>query len=519
MHLVQDADQIQGAGEGAVREEDQVLDEGQVRGTQQQAGPQRGRSTSVTLVIATSMDIASINPASELLAMGGWQEGPRVEGLATWRNRSVRLWQLETHLVREDHLDARWQAATGDHVKEIIFMSRHVAASSRPALTVHPIGVPHLSPSERPPAGGLGGWAAPPCTRIASWLRLLMATAGASGLLPEFEVTLEATHHGPLTLSPAMFVEIGSCPEFWGRADAARAIAKTFWVGLGLDGGPGEGAWDTEVAAETGSGLGEGVQDAEAAERTVGIPVMVGIGGGHYAPRHQDIAKKPGVWIGHLISSYTLPMEDPTPLAPSLPARHLAALNKASSPAPAFHAPASSTSAPSSSTSAPSTSALPASAPANRSVSASQPGQTGRQSTAAAEELSEESTRDSGSESKSKSKSKLEPVSSSDSSATVKDTKTKISNGERNRSSSSSGGSPEEIGGRWKDVIRTAVSTTQEAFPGGRVLLHLDAKSFKSWQRSAITRFCLEEGLPLGKPSDFVTASSASQRVKVDAHT
>lgn len=52
----------------------------------------------------------------------------------------VRLLQLTDRMVTEDHLEKRWEAATGERVDEIIFLSRHTAVSNRPALTVHPIG-------------------------------------------------------------------------------------------------------------------------------------------------------------------------------------------------------------------------------------------------------------------------------------------------------------------------------------------------------------------------------------------
>lgn len=44
-------------------------------------------------------------------------------------------------IVKEDDLDSRWEEATGEVVDEVIFLSRHTAASNRPALTVHPIGM------------------------------------------------------------------------------------------------------------------------------------------------------------------------------------------------------------------------------------------------------------------------------------------------------------------------------------------------------------------------------------------
>ncbi|ONK68640.1 uncharacterized protein A4U43_C05F14250 [Asparagus officinalis] len=50
-----------------------------------------------------------------------------------------------------------------------IFLSRHTAVSNRPALTVHPIGVPHLRDDEVPPQGGKPGWAGLPNPRIGPW--------------------------------------------------------------------------------------------------------------------------------------------------------------------------------------------------------------------------------------------------------------------------------------------------------------------------------------------------------------
>ncbi|GAQ77839.1 hypothetical protein KFL_000040385 [Klebsormidium nitens] len=244
----------------------------------------------ITLIIATEADIASIGPSRKLIELGGWSEAETVEGLRTWRHGSVRMWQLKNKTIFEDYLDHRWHLGTGEAVREVIFMSRHVAASTRPAFTVHPIGVPHLGPNEVPPAGGKAGRVSPPCTRVGSWFRLLKRLAAERGFTPEFEVTLEATHHGPYLEAPTMFVEIGSTEEHWGRVDAAELIAELFWQGLGLGGGPDLGSWSSDDQ---------------------GQPVLLGLGGGHYTPRHGDVARHDGVWLGHLLSGYSLPMTDP----------------------------------------------------------------------------------------------------------------------------------------------------------------------------------------------------------------
>ena len=65
-------------------------------------------------------------------------------------------------------------------------------------------------------------------------------------------------------------------------------------IGLGLDGGEGIGKWDSISPEERSS-----------------EKVMIGIGGGHYAPRHTDVLRKTDCWAGHQIANYALEMEKP----------------------------------------------------------------------------------------------------------------------------------------------------------------------------------------------------------------
>ncbi|MBA0589144.1 hypothetical protein Gorai_017908, partial [Gossypium raimondii] len=218
----------------------------------------------VTLVVATSADPASIGPASSLLAMPGWHPGPSLQDDASYTNKEVRLIKLDKRLVVENHLDKRWEEATGETVDDVVFLSKHVASSNRPALTIHPIGTPHLREGEALTAGGKPGWAAPPNPRIGPWFRLLKNIANSHNLVPEFEVTLEATHHGPEINSPTMFVEIGSTEEYWKRQDAAQAIALLVWEGLGLGERIAVGNWSRDNDRNK---------------------ILLGIGGGHYVPR------------------------------------------------------------------------------------------------------------------------------------------------------------------------------------------------------------------------------------------
>ncbi|CAI9096408.1 OLC1v1032554C2 [Oldenlandia corymbosa var. corymbosa] len=316
----------------------------------------------VILVVATTLDPASINPAKALLAMPGWnQPGPTFDGIRSYSfGDKVRLLEHDSSIIDEDDLDLRWEIATGETVDEVIFLSKHKAVSNRPALTIHPIGIPHLKEGDEVPQGGRPGWAAPPSPKMGPWLILLKKIAQSHNLLPEFEITLEATHHGPVTTKPTMFIEIGSTEDYWKREDAAQVIAQLVWEGLGLGEGASVGNWSSETERKK---------------------VLLGIGGGHYVPRHMDIIMKDGLWVGHLLSGYSLLMEEP--------------------------------------------------------------GQ---------------------------SKGKV---------------------------------SPESIGGTWKEAIKVAFDATKASFPGGEILAHLDHKSFKSWQKNAITDYLGQQNIKIGKPADF----------------
>src|SRR5581483_1221194 len=137
----------------------------------------------------------------------------------------------------------------------ILFASRHRAQSGKPALTVHPIGNwgPDASVGGRPRT--LAGTAPILMGRV---LRALHAQA--RGL--KHEVTFEATHHGPwLAKSPAMFVEIGTDEAAWSDPVLGERVGRAMLA-----------------AAQPSSG-------DEA-------PILLAMGGSHYAPKATDLVRK-----------------------------------------------------------------------------------------------------------------------------------------------------------------------------------------------------------------------------------
>jgi D-aminoacyl-tRNA deacylase len=92
-----------------------------------------------------------------------------------------------------------------------------------------------------------------------------------------FNISFETTHHGPIVNSPTFYIEIGSYEELWGREDAAEAIAETIL-----------------------------------SVRDEAYPVVLGVGGGHYAPRYTEITFSRKVAFGHMAANYALGSLDAT---------------------------------------------------------------------------------------------------------------------------------------------------------------------------------------------------------------
>jgi D-aminoacyl-tRNA deacylase len=167
---------------------------------------------------------------------------------------------------------------------------------------VHPIGLPNPLAEER--YGGRAGKVSPPNPRMAACLRALHAATAAAGLMPEFEVTFETTHHGPWLETSVMFCEIGSTDTHWGRTDAAEVYASVLATVLRLD-------TSNSSSSSSSSGADDSSTNDAAAWCTLtpqqrsDATVFICIGGGHYAPRAGDLARKPGVFVGHMLANYS----------------------------------------------------------------------------------------------------------------------------------------------------------------------------------------------------------------------
>lgn len=174
--------------------------------------------------------------------------------------------------IMHENLDKEIQNELGVNLNLAIFLSRHTSKSGKSSLTTHPVG--NYGKAE---FGGKERTLVESSPIVMTQiLRNLKKNATKEKL--DNQVCFEVTHHGPYMSTPSLFVEIGSDEEEWGKKKAGNVIAKSILELL-----------------ETYHSNKEFLKD---------VPVIIGIGGGHYAPRFTDIALEKKVAFGHMIPNY-----------------------------------------------------------------------------------------------------------------------------------------------------------------------------------------------------------------------
>ncbi len=154
--------------------------------------------------------------------------------------------------------------------EKIVFLSKHASEAGTKSLTVHMIGNfgdAKYGGKSRELSGALP-WVG------ANYLRSLGEKNVSSGLNKQgFVVSYEATHHGPFTNKKCVFIELGSSPADWKNELGAKVIAETV---------------------------------VESTLDRVGDKIVIGIGGGHYAPDFTKLTLRQPFAFGHICPKHHL---------------------------------------------------------------------------------------------------------------------------------------------------------------------------------------------------------------------
>jgi len=223
-------------------------------------------------IVVSHADAASTHIGEHLRSLRDWETSvdetrSDAEGGGTvYRTDSVELREFEAL-----HLDIEAAAEAFDEPDLLVFASKH-AGETDELLTAHHTG--NFGVAE---FGGEDGQFARACPGA----HKAVVSALQRHAPPEYEVGMECTHHGPTEVGvPSMFVEVGSGKPQWEDPDAAEAAARAI---LDLADEP------ADKPRENGTRRH-----------------LLGVGGGHYAPRFERVVRETDWAVGHIAANWSL---------------------------------------------------------------------------------------------------------------------------------------------------------------------------------------------------------------------
>jgi len=175
-----------------------------------------------TVIVSSTTDVASKTLAEALVESQGFKStGVSLKGQPVYQKGSFLLARFEGMIVFPPDLDEYFNP------QAYIFLSRHSAESGIASLTAHSTGNFSAEAKFGGKAKELGR--SDPALLKNYLVSLWKRRDRVSG----YEITMEATHHGPTSLQkPVLFVELGSSERYWGDRKAAEAVADALMDSL-----------------------------------------------------------------------------------------------------------------------------------------------------------------------------------------------------------------------------------------------------------------------------------------------
>jgi D-aminoacyl-tRNA deacylase len=218
------------------------------------------------LVVVSKQDVAGLNIRDNLLSLVDFDKR-KVEGFEFYEGEKISIIEIEGPLIYSDYLDEKLKKYLD--FSRIIFASRHRSKDGRKIFTVHVSG--NIATADF--GGRKFSLAEPDPITMKNYVLALKERLDRK---PEFEFTMEVTHHGPSEIStPSAFYEIGSTEEEWRDETAGLIVAESILTAINSK----RDDWD----------------------------VAVSIGGTHYAPRQTEIILGTTFTFGHSFAKYTFP--------------------------------------------------------------------------------------------------------------------------------------------------------------------------------------------------------------------
>lgn len=219
------------------------------------------------LIVASKLDKAGINITTQL---SQFRKNP-FSSVIQQNTAGFDFYLVENEILYNENLDLE----KINRYDFIIFASKHRSEKNMRAITVHTIGN-----WREAKFGGEKGKVSKTSAVFAKQLFEKLNENMKLHNLKNYDLTMEATHHGPLIEKPSVFVEIGSTENEYNDRRAGFIVAKTL----------------SEIMDEF--------------KENPYNEIAVGIGGPHYCPSFNKIQLNSNVAISFVIPSYAMPFTE-----------------------------------------------------------------------------------------------------------------------------------------------------------------------------------------------------------------
>ncbi len=182
-------------------------------------------------------------------------------------NEKIKIYTIDSDLIHKENIDKEIDADL------FLFISKHRAQEERKSLTVHPIG--NFGKAE------FGGKENSLCFCPTLYFKAILDELAKNSANSGYDVTVEATHHGPYLEKPALFIEIGSTEKEWEDKEAGKIVARAIINSI-----------------KEGNTLLN--------QNNTKINSAFIIGGGHYSHAANKLMLKDGFAAGHICGKYNL---------------------------------------------------------------------------------------------------------------------------------------------------------------------------------------------------------------------
>jgi D-aminoacyl-tRNA deacylase len=167
--------------------------------------------------MASEADLASRTMLNYLINYRGFEPvNDRSNIFESKFHEDVKLYVSKFELIHFKDVNSQIQNS-----KAVIFLSKHESSKKRPALTCHSTG--NFMDNKYGGRSKELGLCFPSLQKD-----FIKRINNKKSLVPDYEICIEATHHGPTSLScPILFVEIGSSYPQWTDINAASLVCDT----------------------------------------------------------------------------------------------------------------------------------------------------------------------------------------------------------------------------------------------------------------------------------------------------